>query len=223
MDWSTTMGVAGDPVHYQRGQQVHSSWDCLWQSTSCSRRSCLSTSYWPYLCRTTPCDYDLSKPTHKSTSSCNLFTCTHDSWFPCTHVFVCRDSVKKPLQSPYDGPFRVICRTPKYYHLEMYGKSDTVSIDRLKPAHVNSSMSQVSDSFWHLHCIYLSAFFSTCCSRNFFDYIICFTTDASSIINLSNFITRATCIICTTCFYQIWSESSLPSISPRLTLSLAGE
>ena len=47
----------------------------------------------------------------------------------CTHVFVRRDSVKKPLQSPYDGPFRVIRRTPKYYHLEMYGKSDTVSIN----------------------------------------------------------------------------------------------
>ncbi len=53
----------------------------------------------------------------------------------CTHVFVRRDSVKRPLQPPYDGPFQVISRTPKYYHLAMRGKVDTVSVDRLKPAH----------------------------------------------------------------------------------------
>ncbi len=60
----------------------------------------------------------------------------------CTHVFIRRDSVKKPLQSPYDGPFRVIRRTPKYYQLEMYGRHDTVSVDRLKPAHVDVTISR---------------------------------------------------------------------------------
>ena len=65
---------------------------------------------------------------------------TTSTYFPaalhsCTHVFVRRDSVKKPLQPPYDGPFRVVSRTPKFYHLEMRGKVDTVSVDRLKPAH----------------------------------------------------------------------------------------
>ncbi len=60
----------------------------------------------------------------------------------CTHVFIRRDSVKKPLQSPYDGPFRVVCRTPKYYQLEMYGRHDTVSVDRLKPAHVDVTISR---------------------------------------------------------------------------------
>ena len=60
----------------------------------------------------------------------------------CTHVFVRRDSVKKPVQPPYDGPFRVISRTPKYYQLEMRGKADTVSVDRLKPAHRDTHPSQ---------------------------------------------------------------------------------
>ncbi len=60
----------------------------------------------------------------------------------CTHVFIRRDSVKKPLQSPYDGPFRVVRRTPKYYQIEMYGRHDTVSVDRLKPAHVDVTISR---------------------------------------------------------------------------------
>ncbi len=60
----------------------------------------------------------------------------------CTHVFIRRDSVKKPLQSPYDGPFRVVRRTPKYYQLEMYGRHNTVSVDRLKPAHVDVTISR---------------------------------------------------------------------------------
>ena len=53
----------------------------------------------------------------------------------CTHVFVRRDAVKKPLQPPYDGPYRVLDRQDKYYTLDMRGRKDTVSIDRLKPAH----------------------------------------------------------------------------------------
>lgn len=53
----------------------------------------------------------------------------------CTHVFVRRDAVKRPLQPPYDGPYRVLDRQAKYYTLEMRGKKDTVSVDRLKPAH----------------------------------------------------------------------------------------
>ena len=40
----------------------------------------------------------------------------------CTHVFVRVDSVKKPLQPPYDGPYRVINRKEKYFILEMKGK-----------------------------------------------------------------------------------------------------
>ena len=39
-----------------------------------------------------------------------------------------------PLQSPYQGPFKVIERHGKYYKLDLGTRQDTVSIDRLKPA-----------------------------------------------------------------------------------------
>ncbi|XP_029644577.1 uncharacterized protein LOC115218783 [Octopus sinensis] len=61
-----------------------------------------------------------------------------NSW---THVFIRDDSVKGPLVSPYKGPFRVISRTPKVFKLEINGRSETVSVDRLKRAYFEVSTS----------------------------------------------------------------------------------
>ena len=55
----------------------------------------------------------------------------------CTHVFVRNDSVRKPLQPPYDGPYRVLSREHKYFKLDLNRRQDTVSVDRLKPAHLD--------------------------------------------------------------------------------------
>ena len=54
----------------------------------------------------------------------------------CSHVFVRHDAVRKPLQSPYDGPFLVKNRNDKAFDVDIRGKTVTVSIDRLKPAFV---------------------------------------------------------------------------------------
>ena len=62
----------------------------------------------------------------------------------CTHVFVRHDAVRKPLQQPYDGPFKVIKRTDKHFTLQLTNRAEVVSIDRLKPAYIDSSIS--SDS-----------------------------------------------------------------------------
>ncbi|XP_064485999.1 uncharacterized protein LOC135398526 [Ornithodoros turicata] len=51
-----------------------------------------------------------------------------------THVFVRYDGTRKPLQHPYDGPFRVIKRSQKHFTLQVRNRQDTLSIDRLKPA-----------------------------------------------------------------------------------------
>ncbi|XP_029638017.1 uncharacterized protein LOC115213223 [Octopus sinensis] len=59
-----------------------------------------------------------------------------DKW---THVFVRDDSVKGPLVSPYKGPFSVLSRTPK--SLDINGRAETVSVDKLKRAHCEVSSS----------------------------------------------------------------------------------
>ncbi|KAJ8046831.1 hypothetical protein HOLleu_05637 [Holothuria leucospilota] len=53
----------------------------------------------------------------------------------CTHVFIRRDAVRKPLQPPYDGPFQVLERNDKVFKLDVNGRHETLSIDRLKAAH----------------------------------------------------------------------------------------
>ena len=51
-----------------------------------------------------------------------------------THVFVRVGAHRCPLQSPYQGPFKVIDRKAKSYKLDLGTRQDSVSIDRLKPA-----------------------------------------------------------------------------------------
>ena len=56
-----------------------------------------------------------------------------------THVFIRHDAVRKPLQPPYHGPYPVIKRSAKHFTIKLYDRTDTISIDRLKPAHLDST------------------------------------------------------------------------------------
>ena len=70
-------------------------------------------------------------------------------------VFVRGDARAPPLTRPYTGPFRVIRATEKYFEIDLNGKVDRVSIDRLKRAYISEdepknaelSNSQAPDSF----------------------------------------------------------------------------
>ncbi|KAK3766920.1 hypothetical protein RRG08_040441 [Elysia crispata] len=52
-------------------------------------------------------------------------------------VFVRRDCHRGPLQRPYNGPYRVITPGPKTFRVMIGRREEVISIDRLKPAHVD--------------------------------------------------------------------------------------
>ena len=51
-------------------------------------------------------------------------------------VFIRQDLVKPALSPPYKGPYHILQRTDKAYQLDIGGRQDWVSIDRLKPAYI---------------------------------------------------------------------------------------
>ncbi|KAG8177068.1 hypothetical protein JTE90_015720 [Oedothorax gibbosus] len=61
-------------------------------------------------------------------------TFVHPSMKDCTHIFLRRDAVKGPLQSVYEGPYKILKRTEKTLELEVKKDNRTVSLDRVKPA-----------------------------------------------------------------------------------------
>lgn len=61
------------------------------------------------------------------------------SLFETKHAFIRHDSHKPPLTPPYKGPFLVLRRCDKAFQLEINGRPDWVSIDRLKPAYTDAA------------------------------------------------------------------------------------
>ena len=59
----------------------------------------------------------------------------------CTHAFIRHDAIRKPLQPPYEGPHEVISRSPKHFTMNVKGSKEIVSLDRLKPAFVDTPIS----------------------------------------------------------------------------------
>ena len=64
-----------------------------------------------------------------------------DNLQTCTHAFIRHDAIKKPLQPPYEGPYEVISRSPKHFTMNVKGSKEIVSLDRLKPAFVDTPIS----------------------------------------------------------------------------------
>ncbi len=56
------------------------------------------------------------------------------------YVFVKEGLLKKVLQPPYVGPFKVLQRRDKSYTLDIGGKEEEISIDRLKEAHLDPTV-----------------------------------------------------------------------------------
>ena len=54
----------------------------------------------------------------------------------CTHVFLRRIVIAPPLTAPDDGPYKVVARSGRVMKILVKGKVETVSLDRVKPAHL---------------------------------------------------------------------------------------
>ena len=64
----------------------------------------------------------------------------------CTHVYVRTDAVRTPLQPPYTGPYPIIQRRDKYFTLDIRGRKENISIDRLKVAYLDTDLLPPSPS-----------------------------------------------------------------------------
>ena len=62
----------------------------------------------------------------------------------CTHVFLRRIAIAPPLTAPYDGPYKVVARSGRVMKILVKGKVETVSLDRVKPAHMECEVRQHS-------------------------------------------------------------------------------
>ena len=82
-------------------------------------------------------------PPH-TTSQCPVHV--NPDLFSQSHVFLRQDGVRAPLQPPYNGPYPIVTRTKKHFTINVKGKHETVSIDRLKAAHLESNNHTSSDS-----------------------------------------------------------------------------
>ncbi|VDP86006.1 unnamed protein product [Schistosoma mattheei] len=56
-----------------------------------------------------------------------------------THVFIRRDSHRRPFESACEGPSKVLQREPKYYITDKDGTNDSISIDRFKAAYLEGN------------------------------------------------------------------------------------
>ena len=56
----------------------------------------------------------------------------------CSHVFLLLIAIAPPLTATYDGPYKVIVRSGRVTKILIKGEVETGSLDRVKPAHLDS-------------------------------------------------------------------------------------
>ncbi|MPC86667.1 hypothetical protein E2C01_081503 [Portunus trituberculatus] len=56
--------------------------------------------------------------------------------YTCPKAWMRVDPLRRSLKAPYVGPYEVVRREPKFFILKLPHGTTSVSIDRLKPAHI---------------------------------------------------------------------------------------
>lgn len=87
---------------------------------------------------------DKNKPRNPKSHRNNKQIFVHQDLKTCSHVFIRTDTVRKPLQTPYEGPYKVLSRNAKVFIVQLHKKQSAISIDRLKPAYVLEDFRDVS-------------------------------------------------------------------------------
>ena len=85
----------------------------------------------------------------QSPNICKQKQCTihiHSDLSSCPYVIARYDGIRKSLQPPYDGPFKVLQRSSKHFTLDVAGQKQVVSLDCLKPAYMDIPQDIVLDS-----------------------------------------------------------------------------
>ena len=66
----------------------------------------------------------------------SLAAFVHKDLADSTHVFLRQDALRRPLDPPYSGPYKVLARTKKTLRIAINGRPVTVSTDRVMSAYI---------------------------------------------------------------------------------------
>lgn len=80
-----------------------------------------------------------------SSRSSSRPTFVHRDLATCSYVFMRVEVLRKPLVPPYEGPYKVLERSEKYFKIQLPLRAANVSIDRLKPAYMDEDFSETRD------------------------------------------------------------------------------
>ena len=79
-------------------------------------------------------DHDAETPATFSLQTSVRTSHVHSDLTACSYVFMRHDTMKKPLQPPFDGPYLVLNQTNKHFTLDFAGKKKVVlSTDWIQP------------------------------------------------------------------------------------------
>ncbi|GFU69521.1 transposon Tf2-8 polyprotein [Trichonephila clavipes] len=85
--------------------------------------------------------FDSIRPSPASSYS-KISVFVHPALKDCSHVFIRNVTVRKPLQAPFDGSFKILHRTHKTFDVDINGQKSTISIDLVMPAFLESDSVQ---------------------------------------------------------------------------------
>jgi hypothetical protein len=83
----------------------------------------------------------ISLPPNRLRSYASVAAVPPPALMKASFVYIRKGGSIPPLSPPYDGPFAVVGAGPKFFTVDVGGKRETISIDRLKPHTGQSSPS----------------------------------------------------------------------------------